>query len=87
MAESVEAWPSKLRRIAQFLHVGYLLVEWRARRGKGTRPPREPAVLTPTLADIQWAENLLVREIQAMRFSQEIEMLRQLKVRGPQDRD
>ena len=79
-AESVEAWPSKLWRVAQFLCAGRLLVEWRARRGKGTRLPWEPAVLTPTLADLQWAENLLVREIQANHFSQEIETLHRLKV-------
>ena len=87
LAGSVDAWPAKLRRIAHFLHAGRLMFERWMQHRRGNEHPQAPGTLRPGLAELQEAENLLVREIQAVHFSPEIGTLRRMGVRGPNDRE
>ena len=87
LAESVEAWPAKIRRIAYFLHAGRSMFERWMQKREGEELQQLPESMKPDMTEYQEAGNLLIREIQATHFSPEIENLRRMNVRRPNDRE
>ena len=87
LAESTEAWPAKIRRIAYFLHAGRAMFERWTQRRRGEELPQLPESMKPDMAEYREAENFLIREIQATHFAPEIETLRGMNVRKPNGRE
>ena len=76
----IETWMGKVHRIAYVLKTSDKLVQWRMGKKKSRCGF---SIMVPTLVELQWAEDLLVRELQKLHFQTTLDALRRLKVFDP----
>jgi hypothetical protein len=83
MTTKLEHWDKKLCRIAHFIKTGRALLEYH-HNGRTASPTLKDGI--PGAAELQDAETMLVREIQAKHFPEEIKILLKLNIRDPEAR-
>jgi hypothetical protein len=80
MTTKLEHWDKKLHRVAHYIKAGRALVEYH-HQGRMIPPKLEDGI--PGAVEIHKAEIILIREIQAKYFHEEIKFLLRLNIRDP----